>query len=169
MRKLILLLAVMSFCVPVFAGTCVGVALGSLQKNKGRFDATFSATQIIDLDVSVLFTNSSSSRLRGDHKAEIRLFTPRGHLYQSFLIPFTSDTSKRGKSVFVPGYPQPLPMQVVQPVANGNLKYLRAFTTLPVAGTPILMNSMYGTWTADAVLDDAKSPCSTRSKFTLTK
>ena len=41
-------------------------------------------------------------------------------------------------------------------------------TSMPVAGTPIVHNSLYGQWTATAYLDDDVEPCSPTKAFLIT-
>jgi hypothetical protein len=170
MKKLTFAFALFAFAAPLFAqsGGCTGLVFGSEQKARGKFDTTFSATQIIDLDLSVTFPPGVANKFTGDHVAEVRIMTPRGHLYQSMSVPFTSDASRKGAAVSVNGYPDKLPLRVLDEVTAGNGKQLRVFVTLPVAGTPIMTNSMYGTWTAQAFIDGEPLACSKPAPFTIT-
>lgn len=149
-------------------GGCIGVAVGSEQKNAGKFDTVFSATEIIDVDFSVLLTPGAARRFAGSHVVEFRIHTPRGHLYQSIAIPFSSDANAKGKKVIVPGYPQPIETQLLTEVSTDNGKNLRATVRLPVAGTAIVANSLYGMWTAQAYVDGETLACSKPVTFTLT-
>lgn len=171
MKKLALAFAIFVFAAPLYAqqGGCVGVNFSSDQKGRGKFDSTFSATEIIDVDLSVLFPPGVAAKFAGDHTVEVRIYTPRGHLYQSMAVPFTSDPSNKGKHVSVSGYPQQLETQLLQEVTTSNGKQLRVFVQLPVAGTPIVSNSMYGTWSAQAYVDDAPVACSKPSHFQITQ
>ncbi len=162
MKKLALAIASLFLAAPLFA-SCVGMSFGSEQKNDGKFDTTFSATQIIDVDLSVMFPPGIAAKFAGDHKVEVRIYTPRGHLYQSMTIPFTSDESRKGRHVTIEGYPQPLETQLLDE------KQLRVFVRLPVAGTPIISNSIYGKWSAQAYVDDDPVACSKPSTFQITQ
>src|SRR5687768_12491990 len=71
---------------------CVGLATSSDQRNGGKFEQTFSARSIADVDLWILFTPGSAQRFANDHAVEVRIFTPGGYLYQSIAIPFTSDS-----------------------------------------------------------------------------
>ncbi|HEX8172989.1 MAG TPA: hypothetical protein VF824_20820 [Thermoanaerobaculia bacterium] len=171
MKKLALALATFALAAPLFAqsGGCVGVAFGSEQKNKGKFDAVFSATQVIDVDLSVLFHPGTVKQYAGNHKVEVRIYTPRGHLYQSMTVPFTADASRKGSHVAIEGYPQTLETQLLEEVTTASGKQLRAFVRLPVAGTPIVTSSIYGTWSAQAYVDDAPIACSKPATFRVTE
>ncbi|SRR6266571_1831074 len=74
--------------------------------------------------------------LEGPHVLQIKVFTPRGYAYQILTVPFT---------------------------ASGQLPELSA--TLPVAGTAIMANSLYGRWSVEPFLDGAS--CGVRRSFLL--
>jgi hypothetical protein len=171
MKKVIFAFVAFALAAPLLAqqGGCAGVVFGSDQKNKGRFDSSFSATQIIDIDLSVLFPPGIAAKFAGNHKVEVRISTPRGHLYQSMTVPFTTDATRKGARVSIAGYPDPLEMQVLEEVGTANGKQLRAFVRLPVAGTPIVSNSIYGIWTAQAYVDDEPVACSKPAQFQITQ
>jgi hypothetical protein len=76
-------------------------------------------------------------QLEGPHTLQIKVFTPRGYPYQILTVPFT-ETS---------GQPQELS------------------ATLPVAGTAIMANSLYGRWTVEPFLDGAS--CGVTRSFLL--
>ena len=165
MKKLIFAIAL--FALPALAqqGGCVAVAVSSEQKGGGKFETTFSATQVIDVDFSIVFTPGAAKRfLDGNHTVEFRILTPRGHLYQSMTIPFTADPARKGEKVKVEGYPDPMPLRVTESVDN----HVRVFARMPVAGTPIITSSVYGTWTAQAYVDGETVPCAKAATFTMT-
>lgn len=149
-------------------GACVGIAASSTQKGGGAYGTTFSATAIIDVDLSVLFTQASGPALSGDHVAEFKIYTPDSGLYQSMSVPFTSDTRAQGAKREIPGYPMPLPVKVLAPTTVGANHYLRAMARLPVAGTLIVSNGLYGAWTVQAFIDGSPVACSTPVAFTIT-
>lgn len=169
MKRFLLAIA-FTAATPLLAqsGGCVAVAVGSEQKGAGRFDATFATTEIIDLDFSVLFTPGAAKRFANDHVVEFRITTPHGNLYQSVTIPFSSDDSKKGRKVTVPGYPDPIATVVPTAVTYGKGQHVRVAVRMPVAGTPIVWSSLYGQWTAQAFVDGEAIPCSKPATFTLT-
>ena len=42
---------------------------------------------------------------------------------------------------------------------------LRNSVSWPVAWTPVVYTSLYGTWTVEAILDDSNGPCSPKASF----
>jgi hypothetical protein len=128
--------------------------------------ASFSATKILDLEIGALMNR----RLTGDHVLEIKVFTPRGHLYQSFSVPFSGAVTRAAAAPRmrqVDGYPQPMAEQPVRTVRDaGQVRYLVS-TRLPVAGTSIMTSSLYGAWRAEAYLDGGLKPCGPAKTFTI--
>ncbi|MHB0971491.1 MAG: hypothetical protein ACYC7A_05660 [Thermoanaerobaculia bacterium] len=151
----------------VFAQGCVGIATNSQQHSGGQFTESFSATEVLDIDLWVLFTPGSVKRFADDHTVEVKIFTPRGYLYQSIAIPFSSTASKKGKGRKLDGYPHPIATTVLQDVAWKNGKYLGTNVRLPVGGTMITTSSLYGTWSAEAYVDGEPLRCSQPAKFTI--
>jgi len=136
--------------------------------NAGAFGSSFSGVAVIDLKLSALFTQSRLAQLAGDHVIEFRVFTPHGHLYQSISVPFSADTKSKGQKRDVTGYPRPIPVEVLSKVTFETRSYWAATVTLPVGGTTITTNSMYGAWTAKAFIDGDGVPCGTDAIFTIT-
>lgn len=171
MRTLAVTLVMLSLASVTFAagGGCLALATSSPQQAGGAFASTFSATQVIDVDLTVLFTQGVANQLSGDHVLEVRMFTPRGNLYQSIAVPFSNDRSKTGQKNSIPGYPQPVAVKVLKETTFQNGRHYGVNVTLPVAGTPILNNSLYGTWTAQAFVDGERLPCSQPTSFTITQ
>lgn len=161
------MLAIWTLAGHAHAAGCLGLAVGSEQKNRGNFEATFSATEILDVDISVIFTPGVLNQLKGSHVLEVRVFTPRGYLYQSLSIPFTSDEKKRGKKEALRGYPHPIPVEVLEQVTWNNGRSYRVRVRLPVGGTAISANSLYGAWTAQAFVDGETLPCSKAASFVI--
>lgn len=117
---------------------------------------SFSATEIEDIELQVRFPPLEDE----DHLLSVRVLTPRQHLYQQIDVPFSARVSMRSTmSRRVDGYPRPLKVQAVQeiddnaPRKGGNRRLHQVSARLPVAGTLIMQNSLYGLWTAEALLD----------------
>lgn len=148
---------------------CVGLMVSSPQLPAATTQS-FSATRAIDLELYVLFTQGDASRFsRNDHVVELHVFTPRGSLYQSFTIPFSNDKRFKGQKVRIPGYPEPVAVQVLEKKAWGKGAYQATKFTLPVAGTPIINNSLYGQWRAEAFVEGDRLACSKPATFMITQ
>jgi len=120
----------------------------------------FSATRILDLEFRVRFTQ----QLQGEHLLRLDLITPKGHRYESLTAAISTDPGLRGASRKVADYPRPLAVQFVG--RHGQSRARRATLRLPVAGTPIVSNSLYGAWKVEAYLDEGDVACA-KSPFTL--
>ena len=141
--------------------------------NKNR---SFSASQTLDLELRTQLR--TTRELSGDHVIRLKLFTPRGYLYQEITVPFhrespSSGKGKKGKSFeparAVPGFPQPLQVQKTRRVGKGNQRYDQVSARLPVAGTSITLGSLFGRWTVVPYLDDATAPCGRAQRFVIRK
>jgi hypothetical protein len=99
-----------------------------------RRSLSFSARQILDLEFLVALP---STGLSAGKQIELRLFTPRGHLYQTLSMPSADP----------------------EPSSRRRPRYRTVTATLPVAGTTIVNNSLYGAWRAEAYVEGESSPC----------
>ena len=126
MRRLGLLLAVALSAVLVqdvtAAAPAVSLSISSIPKVKARAPR-YSAAKVDDLEI----TATIAPQVRGGHRLALKVFTPRGHLYQTLRVPFTaSSLPARG----------PRPPSRTQEVS----------ARLPVSGTLIVTSSLYGRW-----------------------
>lgn len=161
--------------------TCLSVVAGSLQKpwsggrdagerKFGRTEAAvFSATEVLDVDFAIVFSKTVAAQFTDVHMVEFRIYTPQGHLYESITIPMTADRRRAGERHRVPGYPDLVPVQVLESIRRGGGQGMFAEVTLPVAGTSIVSNSLYGKWKAEAVVEDEIAPCAQPVTFTITE
>ena len=136
---------------------CEAVLVDSPQSTdrKGRFTPAFSATRILDLQLDTVL----SATVEGSHLLQLKLYTPKGHLYQVLSVPFTAasgDDSLPAAKRWVDGYPEPLDEQRTKPVPYQGSFRRGVRTTLPVAGTSIMTNSLYGEWRVEPYLDDQR-------------
>jgi len=153
---------------PAAAQGCAGVVVGSEQKLNGQFTASFSATGILDIDITALFVPGTVKRFGdGEHTVEVRIHTPRGYLYQSIAVPFSSDPARAGKSQRIDGYPHPIPVQAMKQVKHNNGNFYAVSARLPVGGTMISANSLYGAWSAEVYVDGEPLRCSQPTQFTI--
>ncbi len=121
---------------------CAGLTVSSPQARSPRAAPagvpSFAATRILDLRIA--------SRLRrlleGKHVLQLKVYTPRGHLYQTLTTPFADREGPDGGRG---------PFEVT--------------ATLPVGGTAIMSNSLYGVWRVEAFLDGDTKPCGPTANF----
>jgi len=183
MRTIALLTAV-AIALPLLAAkpdkSCLAVAVGSKQalSSKGNNDnerefegasAMFSATKVLDVQFAIIFSPSVAAQFANAHNVEFRVYTPQGNLYQSISVPITNDPKRAGEKHRVPGYPDLVPVQVLQSINHGGGRGMFATVTLPVAGTPIVSNSLYGRWRAEALVEDEIAPCAQPAMFVITQ
>jgi hypothetical protein len=76
------------------------------------------------------------------HVVSFRIVTPNGHLYQEIQVAHAGDSGKR---------------------------VARLSGRLPVAGTAIATNSLYGRWRVVPYLDGSARPCGTAAVFTIVR
>ena len=102
----------------------------------------FSAARTLDLDLG-------AERLgaRAGIPVELRLYTPKGHLYQTLHVTATDRNA---------------------PTARGSSGAEAAWplvARLPVAGTAVVNHSLYGQWTVEPYLEGHSEPCGEASRF----
>jgi hypothetical protein len=167
-RALFLLSAVVLLAQPALAKTklrCSKLVAESDGKSKV---ATFSATAVLDVDLLVQFTPGHAKALADeDHWIEVRFFGPQGFLYESRMVPLTSDPRQASSAKSFHGYPRALGRKLVKASKSG--KELEVSVPLPVAATSIVESSLYGTWRAEAYLDDSTEPCTEPLAFVITQ
>ena len=115
----------------------------------------FAVSKIVDLT----FVVEVSEDLRSDELLILRVFTPKGHLYQEYVVPIAEEPVAGG-SRRVAGYPRPLKVYPIkEAVEAGGKRSPRQRKVVeypfPVAGTLIVSNGLYGKWRLRAALDDA--------------
>lgn len=117
----------------------------------------FSANRITDLEFEAVF----GGRIGGSHVLELKLYTPRGYLYQVLTVPFSA--ARGGRRRHLPGNPRFFRERELRVAGPGTYQ---VSARLPVAGTWITTNSLYGSWRVEAHVDGALSP-SGRKRFTI--
>lgn len=150
--------------VPAAAEKPPGCATVLVAPRGGETDNSdrFSVAETIDLTFTVLLDES----LAGDHVVEVRVFTPRGHLFQSMAVPIGLDGGEP-RVRKVPGYPFPMEERTAHTVEHGNARYLAVDLDFAVAGTPIVTSALFGKWRVQAAIDGSRQPCSPPSFFRL--
>ena len=124
-------------------------------------DNRFFASEMLDL----YFDVGLSQLLDGVHVVELELYTPNGYLYQVLAQPVTWEREQEGLRVHVPGYPDPVEVQVLnRRTQAGQVRWIVRFR-LPVAGTSIITSSLYGMWEARPQLDGNPISCGRTFRF----
>ncbi len=121
----------------------------------------FSAIRMLDLDLTVLFVDG----FNGDHLLHLRLFTPKGHHYQTLSVGIASASASRKSMRLIEGYPRPVAVRLLNEAGSSSLPEVTL--SVPVGGTPIGVSSLYGMWTAEAYLDEQSEACASQP-FVLT-
>ncbi len=121
------------------------------RRRASRRAPEFSASQILDLEFQVLLPPS----LSGDHLLELKIMTPKGHLYQAFSVPFSAQNASETDGRQARGH------------RSRRSRSQAAKATLPVAGTTIVTSSLYGKWSAEAYLDGAQGSCTAPQSFVI--
>jgi hypothetical protein len=105
---------------------------------EGQARGAFSAATAGDLEFRLQFTDRHSGRRAA--RAVLRVYTPKGHLYQE--------------------------LSVRLPASRPGRREVSA--RLPVSGTLIVNSSLYGRWRLETHLDDSLRPCGPPRLFTIT-
>ena len=130
----------------------------------------FPATKVVDLDIEV----SVAGKIAPGELLHVRVLTPRGHHYQTLDLPIAPPVDPvhnelaavperqalqgtEGKRLLgVASYPRPLEVQEGRR-GRARGQPVHVFTVrLPVAGTLIVQNGLYGRWRAEAALGSAR-------------
>lgn len=131
------------------SGRCYGVrvrAAGSPgERNGRRHTPVLSAAEAKDLAFVVSISADAASR-----PVQVRLFSPRGRLYQ-VLDALVDENTTEG----VEG-------------RRRSRRHVRSLVArLPVSGTQITTYAMFGTWRAEVYLDGADTPCTRPMEFVI--
>ena len=155
------------------ANACLAVAVSSPEAPKKR--GPFSATKILDLQFGAVLRK----RLTGEHVIHLKVYTPKGHLYQQIDVPFSGAVTAAGATGAevasaprmrrVDGYPQPLAEQSLVAVKTSAGRGYQVTARLPVAGTSIMTSSLYGKWKVVPHLDGSLKACGAATAFTITQ
>jgi len=125
----------------------------SAEEHNGAWASAFHASRTTDLTLAVILPGNT----QGEHEVELRIFTPRGHLYQSIRVPL-APPGKSPENRTINGYPMAVPQVALKPEAYRGKTFLKAEIPFPVGGTQISTNSLYGRWRIEAYLDGNRKP-----------
>jgi hypothetical protein len=155
------------------SSVCSAVDVVAPQQKKATKKKKFSAKRTLDLELRTRL--KGVRRLSGEHLLHLKLYTPRGYLYQTITVPFYREPRKgrkRDREAFeyqpsrvVPGFPRALDVQKTTRVRKGRRQFDQVTARLPVAGTSITLGSLFGRWTVVPFLDDETAPCGRSRQF----
>lgn len=156
---------------------CIPIEVFSPQSSQPRWNRRFSASKILDLEFRVHLWGP----VTGDHRIDVKVYTPDHHLYETLTVPFQAsegDPANSAAATSTPhrarrakrklsDYPQPIEEVEISSTGTGWKRHAAVSTTLPVAGTSIVSSSLYGKWTAEAFVDGSLSPCGATARFVI--
>ncbi len=153
---------------------CVAITVESIPATPpSTLGYTFSAAKILDLRFNVLLKPTTSEQIgpldRGAHYVELKITGPKGNEYQSISVPFSAGTQTAGALVSVPSYPKPVEVRKLASVKYNLVSYPAVSASMPVAGTAIVDNGLYGKWKVVAYLDGAQTICGSPVRFSITR
>jgi hypothetical protein len=129
------------------ANRCYGVRVESADSSNRRSGTSvFSAGESKDLRLVVSIPEELSSL-----PVHVKLFTPRGRLYQ--VLQATADAESTSRAARSRGRSARDPRALV--------------ALVPVAGTQITTYALFGEWRAEVYLDDAEAPCTRPLEFVI--
>ena len=141
------------------AATCV-VSVTSPQAAPAEREhlPAFSATGIVGLSLETLIR-----RTEGRGTLYLKLYNPRGNLYQTLTLPYVARPASAGP----PPAPVPGQEQAAVPVVSGRLVRYRVEARLPVAGTTIMTDALYGQWRVEPWLGGGNAACGPGTAFVI--
>ena len=144
-------------------------------RTRPRSVPRFSARKTLDLQLRTQLKRGSG--LSGNHLLHLKLYTPRGYLYQTITVPFHRQPRRAEKphneelkyepTRVVPGFPRALDVKTTKRVRKGRRRFDQVTARLPVAGTSITLGSLFGRWTVVPFLDDGTAPCGRSRRFVI--
>jgi len=142
------------------ASTCVVTVTSPQVAGTGREHLpAFSATAIVSLNLETLIRRSD-----GRGTLYLKIYNPRGNLYQTLTLPYVARASAPHSTE--PAAPVPTGReQSALPVVSGRLVRYRVDARLPVAGTTIMTDALYGQWRVEPWLAGGTAACGPGTAF----
>ncbi len=100
------------------------------------------------LDLRFLVLVPADNAYSSSNGLHLKLFTPKGHLYQKLRVPIAPAATSAGNQ-------------------RRRSRYRWVSASLPVAGTTIVTSSLYGRWSAAAYVEGESSPCARPRRFVI--
>lgn len=118
---------------------------------------SFSASDVADLELAVVFPWKLARDWRKvEHQLEVEVLNPRGNTYQRLDARFLIEGNGKSGALFLPGQTEPAEAEVI---LSGKAKSFAVKVRLPIAGSSIVQNSMYGEWKVRARVDEQLVSC----------
>jgi hypothetical protein len=138
-------------------GGCSAIEVTAPGLRRPPRNLRFATSQLLDLE----FSTELQQATYGSHVLHFKVTTPGGFLYQDLAMPFSWRRPGKGpRERQSDGV-----MRAAARARGAGTREVRA--RLPVAGTSITLNTLYGRWSVQAFLDDQSRPCSPSAGFTL--
>ncbi len=152
------------------ANTQCSRLLVARSESPATYVTSVAASDSLDLDLVVAIPWKLAKDWKGKHRMEIEVLNPLANVYQTIEFPFVVEKRGRKSSLFTPGQKEPVEAEFLTLAGQGQDKYLGVKARLPVAGSSIMQNSMYGTWSVVTRVDGDVISCSgAPSAFELTQ
>jgi len=141
--------------------SCQAITISTTPETRATLRPIFHTRQVLDLNLSVVFP--SDRQFLAGETIVLRFFTPTGHIYQEMTIPVgLPGTTPRERELT--GYPFPVAEatpreRFLRTEAGGEWILAVAAPPLPIAGTSITNNSLYGVWRAEAWSQGSSRAC----------
>ena len=143
------------------APTC-DLSITAPQRNGGPRFGPFSAAGVEDLLLSARVRGADA----GPHVLSVKLYMPAGFFYQQLDLAVAGQGRAAGQRR-LDRYPYPVSEKPAQVVQDASGKQLKVDMAIPVGGTDISRNSLYGTWQASVFLDGSTSACAAPLSFVI--
>jgi hypothetical protein len=123
----------------------------------------FSATEILEILFEVEIENGPP----GEHRLELEIYTPNGHVYQVLASEITIQATKDGSEVRVAALANSSSLGHPNRIFTESNAATGVVPNFPVAGTLIVTNSLYGIWEVKPSLDGDSAVCTGPIRFNL--
>jgi hypothetical protein len=141
--------------------SCVALEIVSPQDSsrQGRVPE-FSATAIIDVRFTTVLRRPDEHGL-----LRLKLFTPSGYLYQTLSVPFVAAGASAPQARHIDGSSRAVTEQ--RAARGATAADYRVEARLPVAGTLIANEGLFGRWTVEPWIEGAPVPCLAARTFVI--
>lgn len=134
---------------------CTALVITGDDDGLGRASPVFSARETLDITLRMVFP--ATLRPEPDDAVRVVMTTPNGFTFQELEFPIVAPGSKEIDRP-VPGYLFPVKTLRLAASTDGKGEPAQIVTLeVPVGGTAMTENGLYGTWTVVARIGDSRS------------